>query len=350
MDQEEHWPSPPSSLKSLGQRVRWHRLRLGLSQEALAEAVGASARSLRRWEQDLSIPQKVWRERLARQFRIDPEQLLSVFSTEAKEPQPESCPPAYWTVPYARNPCFTGRESILRTISILLAAKQPVALTQATALSGLGGIGKTQIALEYAYRYRQEYCAVFWLAAETSESLTTSLQQIAELAQLPEREVADQARLVLAICQWLAKQEGWLAIVDNVEDLEVLQPLLPALGSGKLLLTTRRQALGTLAQSLELPPMTEEEGIRLLLSRVKPLAPPAAEAFLPATTPLDASTSEQAARLVHLLEGLPLALDQAGSYLQETGCQVADYVQHFQDQRKDVLARRAFMEGAIPPL
>jgi tetratricopeptide (TPR) repeat protein len=212
-------------------------------------------------------------------------------------------------------------------------------LTQAIALSGLGGIGKTQAALEYAYRYGQEYQAVFWLAAESSESLMVSLQQMADLLQLPEREAAEQSRLASTVRRWLASHQNWLVIADNVEDLDVLQPLLPALVQGALLLTTRRQALGTLARSLEVPPMSEEEGIELLLARSGQSHLHVAKASqLPA----------QAAELVHFLEGLPLALDQAGSYLQETGCQVADYVQRYQQQRKELLLRRGLHTGNHP--
>ncbi|HEU5378360.1 MAG TPA: FxSxx-COOH system tetratricopeptide repeat protein, partial [Ktedonobacteraceae bacterium] len=330
---------PPPSLPSLGQRIRWHRLQLGLSQEALAEATGVSTRSLRRWEQDLVLPQKIWRERLSLQFGVDPQALLAAFSAEANTPSP-----SLWTVPYARNLCFTGREEVLQTIHAWLATAQSVASTQAVALSGMGGIGKTQVAIEYAYRYRQEYHAVFWLGAETSENLITSLQQMADLIQLPAHEAADQSRLMAASRRWFVTHRGWLVIIDNVEDLDVLQPLLPLPGQGALLLTTRRQAVGTLARPLALPPMSEEEGINLLLARsgLSSLHSPE----IPLSQ--NAATIAQAAELVRFLEGLPLALDQAGSYLQETGCQFADYLQRCHEQHREMLARRGLHGGSHP--
>lgn len=346
MKQEGSQLSPPASPRSLGQRIRWHRLRLGASQEALAEAIGASTRSLRRWEQDLVLPQKIWRERLSVQFGLDPQDLLDAFADQSSA-QSSTIAPALWTVPDARNPCFTGRETILNTIHTWLATEQSVALTQVVALSGLGGIGKTQVAIEYVYRYRQEYQAVIWLSAETTASLMTSLQQFADLAQLPGREATDQSRLVATFRRWCATHQEWLVITDNVEDLDVLQSLLPLPGQGALLCTTRRQALGTLARSLDLPPMSEEEGIALLLSRLGQSYPtPAMPRSLVAAQ--DASLIAPAAELVRFLEGLPLALDQAGSYLQETGCHVADYLQRCHDQRKEVLARRGIHGGRHP--
>ncbi|HET8841587.1 MAG TPA: FxSxx-COOH system tetratricopeptide repeat protein, partial [Ktedonobacteraceae bacterium] len=209
----------------------------------------------------------------------------------------------------------------------------------------LGGIGKTQVAIEYAYRYTLEYQAIFWLAAETPESLINSLQQIANHLQLPERQAMEQAQIVAAVQQWLSIHADWLLIADNVEDLSLLQTLLPSQGQGSLLLTTRRQALGTLAGPLELPPMTNEEGVALLLRRARRLeaftsAPPLSQKL-----PLALSYPVEAVELVRVLEGLPLALDQAGAYIEETGCSIAEYLQRYHDQRKQVLAYRGTHGG-----
>ena len=340
MKQEGPLPIHPSS-GSLGQRIRWHRLRLRLSQESLAEAIGASTRSLRRWEQDLVLPQKVWRERLAFQFGIDPQALLVPFADESTTP-PTTISPCLWSVPYARNPYFTGREGVLQTIHTWLAAEQSATLIQAAALTGMGGMGKTQVAIEYAYRYKQTYQAVFWLGAETTENMLYSLQQMSDLIQLPAHEAADQSRLVAASRRWLATHQGWLVIIENVEDLDVLRPLLPLPGQGARLLTARRQALGTLARPLAMPPMSEEESIALLLSRSGSSSLYAPETSLPP------ATVAHAAKLVRFLEGLPLALDQAGSYLQETGCQIVDYLQRCHEQRKEILARRGLHGGSHP--
>jgi hypothetical protein len=136
--------------------------------------------------------------------------------------------------------------------------------------------------------------------------------------------------------------------VDNVENMDQLQAILPPAGQGALLLTSNRQALGTLVRPLEVPPMTDEEGVLFLLHRTgwvnrhMPGAP-----TLTGNT-LDASTAAAVSELVMLLGGLPLALDQAGAYMEETGCSVADYVQRYRSQRKQILAHRGLHGGTHP--
>src|SRR5581483_4036558 len=321
------------------QRLRQERMRRHLSQEALAEVLGLSARSISRWEQGQAIPHGQVRIQLSRFFDLSPEELFADLETEAH-------PASNWMLPFPRNPFFTGREDLLETLHNLLITHRSVALTQSYALTELGGIGKTQVALEYAYRYAQEYASLFWLAAETTESLMTSLQQIANQLQLPERQAQEQAQMVAAMQRWLVTHTGWLVIADNVEDVELLSSLLPGLGQGALLVTTRRQALGPLAQPLELPPMSTEEGATLVLRRAKQLQ--ASEAVHPQEPLPQTPLFAEAAELVYLLEGLPLALDQAGAYMEETGCGVADYVQRYHEHRRQILAHRGLHHGSHP--
>jgi hypothetical protein len=93
------------------------------------------------------------------------------------KPKPEfPAPPADkpWNVPHTRNPFFTGREGVLKKLHEALTSGSAAALSQPQAISGLGGIGKTQTAVEYVYRYRAEYSAVLWVRAESQESLISS--------------------------------------------------------------------------------------------------------------------------------------------------------------------------------
>ncbi|HET8840209.1 MAG TPA: tetratricopeptide repeat protein, partial [Ktedonobacteraceae bacterium] len=329
---------------SVGQRLLRGRLAMNWSQEKLAEALETSVMTVRRWEHDMVLPQPRFREQLCRLFRCSNEELFGPLLDVQDETSTQT---VLWTVPHPRNPYFIGREDILDAIHRLLTPQNALVQAQAAALTGLGGIGKTQTAIEYAYRYASEYSAVFWLAAETVESLMTNLQQIANLLQLPERKVAGQSQMVTAVQRWLTTHPRWLLIGDNVEDLDLLQTVLPTARQGALLLTTRGQTLGTLAELLELAPMNDEEGALLLLRRARQFGTPVPDK-LPSTAASDTLAITKAAELVRLLEGLPLALDQAGGYIEETGCGVADYLQRYNGQRKHLLARRGTHAGAHP--
>src|SRR5437763_7579955 len=82
-----------------------------------------------------------------------------------------STPEHVWNVPYRRNPFFTGREKLIEQLHSRLNEKNVTALTQTQAISGLGGIGKTQVAIEYAHRYRNDYRVVMWVSAASRDTL-----------------------------------------------------------------------------------------------------------------------------------------------------------------------------------
>jgi len=243
----------------------------------------------------------------------------------------------FWNIPYRRNPYFTGREDLLTRLHELLHAGKATALTQAQAISGLGGIGKTQTAVEYAYRSRGDYQAVLWASAATRETLISDFVALATLLQLPERDLADQGVVVAAVKRWLASNKDWLLILDNVDDLELAADFLPLASSGHILLTTRAQSTGTIANSLEVEKMVQAEGALLLLRRAKKLATGA---------PLEQVRKAEA--IVKELDGLPLALDQAGAYIEETNYSLSGYLNLYRTHRKDLLQRRSKLRSEHP--
>src|SRR5207248_9415307 len=103
-----------------------------------------------------------------------------------------------WNVPFRRNPFFTGREPIFTQIGTLLHAGKTAALSQPPAISGLGGIGKTQTAVEYAYRSRDAYQYVLWVQANTQETLLSDFVALAGLLGLPEKDAQEQQIIVQA--------------------------------------------------------------------------------------------------------------------------------------------------------
>ncbi len=242
-----------------------------------------------------------------------------------------------WSVPYRRNPFFTGQEGILTQLRTALTVNKTAALTQQAtpqAISGLGGIGKTQIALEYSYRYGQEYQAVLWAQADSREALVLAYSKLASLLHLSEKDATDKSVVVEAVKQWLATHTHWLLILDNADEIELVDDFLPAKVPGHVLLTTRAQAHGTLAHGLSVQEMAPAEGALLLLRRAKVLA---GDATLEQAPGADRTAGLELAKE---LGGLPLALDQAGAYIEETGCGLEGYRQRYQRQQTTLLKRR----------
>src|SRR6266568_4304930 len=172
-----------------------------------------------------------------------------------------------WNIPYRRNPFFTGREEVLTRLHDSLQRDATAALTQPQGLSGLGGIGKTQTAVEYAHRYRTEYQAILWIRADSPGVLTSDFVNIAHFLDLPEKNDRDQNRIVEAVMRWFRVNSDWLLIFDNVDDLTVASKFIPAAQRGHILLTTRAQAIGQLAQTIKVEKMHPEVGALFLLRR-----------------------------------------------------------------------------------
>ena len=140
--------------------------------------------------------------------------------------------------------------------------------------------------------------------------------------------------------------ENWLW--DNVEDLDLLQCFLPSTRSGAILFTTRLRVLGTLARGLDLLPMEQEEGMVFLLRRAKVFCPEATCEEVRCLRESKPTEYAVASDLVTALGGLPLALDQAGAYLEETGCSLQDYLQIYHQHRYELLARRGKQARGYP--
>ena len=249
-------------------------------------------------------------------------------------PLPASSEPV-WSVPFARNPFFTGREQELTYLYEQLHQRHTVAVGQTQSISGLGGIGKTQLAVEYAYRHRREYTYVLWARAESIEALNASYAACAAQLDLPEQHAQEQDIVVQAVKTWFQKHRSWLFILDSADEPGILVPFLPSSDNGHLLLTTRAADLTSLGMglthSLAMDPLPPEQSAYFLLQRAHLLALHA---------PLDASSSldyASALQIAHELGNLPLALDQAGAYLAATGTSLPAYLSLYQQHRPALL-------------
>ena len=328
------------------ERLRQLRIKHRWRQQDVADQLGIALVTVQRWERGFQQPSAYYRLKLSALFGLSTQELglleahPSRASAENKAREvarlgaAASDELALWMVPYARNPYFTGRNDLLELLrqqfspqgSVQPTSLRQAALTQARAIKGLGGVGKTQIALEYAYRaYEQgRYTHTIWLNAASEGAIIASLLALAELAQVSE---TDQSKQVAAIIRWLeACAQPWLLIVDNADELSFLPSYLPTRGNGHILLTTRASAVGELAPSIEVDCMSLMEGRQLLLRRAQ-------------REGSDAEMDE-ATTIVVALAQFPLALDQAGAYIDETGCSLHDYFQLYQQHRYALLARR----------
>ncbi|KAI1150932.1 hypothetical protein F4825DRAFT_424777 [Nemania diffusa] len=224
-------------------------------------------------------------------------------------------------VPYSRNDAFFAREKELSCLhSYLTGSQLPNAKhLRVMSILGIGGMGKTQLALEYVYKHRKSYKAIFWLRAENVTVLQQDYAQIGRLLDTKNELGMDLGKCVKAAKDWLSiTDEPWLLVFDNVEDIaDLLQKYWPNSGRGAIVVTTRdRDNANRLGRhTINLEGFSSDEGA-LLLSSMDP------------HIPLNVHTSE----IVKELGGLPLAICQMGCYIQQTECSLDQFLNLLRDR------------------
>jgi tetratricopeptide (TPR) repeat protein len=236
--------------------------------------------------------------------------------------RPGSTAAPIWRVPYRRNVSFTGREGLLEELRRALTRGAAVALT------GLGGIGKTQLALEYAYRHRDEYRVVWWVRAEDEATLAADYAELAAALGLAEREAKEQAVVVAAVRLWLEQNAGWLLVFDNAGSRTVVRDYVPQ-GRGAVIITSREPVWTGVATPFGLELLAPAEAVAFLCKR---------------TGDADAAA---AAALAEDLGRLPLALEQAAAYIEETGGSLQHYRDLF-EQHHAALLRQGRLSTDYP--
>lgn len=219
---------------SFGEVLKELRNRKKRSRPRLAQELHMHPSSIEKWERGDVLPDRARVEDLIRALELTQAERLLLLEAHAGH----RILPSLHNMPATRNPYFTGRENVLAQLHNHLSPGGQVALTQA--ISGLGGIGKTQIALHYAYRFQKAYSHVLWATAESSALLVTEFVKLAHDLELPEKDEEDQSKIVRAVQRWLREYVDWLLILDNVEDLGLIASFIPAGHLGSVLVTTRR--------------------------------------------------------------------------------------------------------------
>jgi Tfp pilus assembly protein PilF len=229
-------------------------------------------------------------------------------------------------MPHPRNDDFVGRKRLLRQLRRALRPEagdsRAVALVQA--IHGLGGVGKTQLAIRYVYEHAADYDAVLWLTADPPAKLASDYADLARPLGLPEAtRTTDVNEQIAAVRRWLESDGSgrWLLVFDNAESPEALRDYLPARHAGHVLITSRRPRWERPARTIEVQTMERRESVRLLLGRS------------------GQSDAVAAGELAEALGDLPLALAQAAGYLADSGLSFADYLDLFRQRRAELLQR-----------
>ncbi|MEA2563200.1 MAG: hypothetical protein QOH06_4704 [Acidobacteriota bacterium] len=254
-----------------------------------------------------------------------------VWGITGKKPRRKKTgrPPFLHNLPYLPlGKLLKGRDEELRHLAESLETGGQTAIVQQQALYGLGGIGKTRLAVEHAWAFGSRYRAAFFVRADTPEGLRTGLAALAraDLLKLGERKAEEET--VHEVLAWLKANPGWLLILDNVDSKEAesaVLALLPGLTGGRVLLTSRLREWPSWVQTQPLDTIPLEEARDFLLKRTNGHRRAA---------PDDA---DRARELAQKLDGLPLALEQAGAYIVHTRLSFSKYLEVWEEERKRVL-------------
>ena len=213
-------------------------------------------------------------------------------------------------VPYERNPFFTGREELLEKIRQKMHDDQLKGYKHRIALYGLGGVGKTQISLEYCFLYKDDYDYLFWLSAVDQQRLLLSFREIADiLTEHYDRKFDGTAEeIARAVLRWLESKNKWLLIFDNLDDIRIADGYLPHTHlSGHVLITTRNKNCdGIPAEGVEINLLNAKDSVSLLLHRSG------------LENDQRKEVKVEAQKIVDILGYLPLAIEQAASFIRST--------------------------------
>jgi len=233
---------------------------------------------------------------------------------------------------------FKGREDDLARVrrSLLTRPAHATAVTSKQAIHGLGGVGKTRFAVEYAHRYGSEYSARLYANADTPSALASNMATLVHVLDLQEKDEKEQAKQLEAVERWLRMHAGWLLILDNVDTAEAqsaVNAAFKSLTTGHVLITSRLTDWGTGVNAVELDVLSLPASTEFLIERTNrktetPTAP---------ARQVTASDPDEAEALAEELGRLALALEQAGAYICANRITFAEYRKRLTEVELEVL-------------
>jgi tetratricopeptide (TPR) repeat protein len=248
----------------------------------------------------------------------------SITAATAVGPRHGSRAPAVWGHVPPKNPNFTGRQELLRELHVRLHEGTTAVLPEA--LHGMGGVGKSQLAVEYVYLHQADYDVVWWIPAERPAQIGSALVELAKRLGVGGGAEANTAvPAVIDALRTGVPHDNWLLVFDNAEDPRTVREYFPQGGRGRVLVTSRNAQWANVARSLEVDVFTREESKELLRRRGPELS------------------DDDADGLAEALGDLPLAIEQAATWLAETGMSAAEYLRLFNEKRSELL-------GTDPPV
>jgi tetratricopeptide (TPR) repeat protein len=236
------------------------------------------------------------------------------------------------TLPYAPlGELLKGRDDDLQQLQQQLGPIPENSATPSTAVAliGMGGVGKTRLAIEHAWRNAARRSAVLFAPASTPEALNRTLAGLAAVLDLPEKDATEEAVQRQAVIGWLGFHPGWLLILDGIDGkaaAQAVEALLPQISGGQVLFTTQLSKWSAAVQRLPLEVLSTEAAAAFLLERT---------ASGRREEPADPANARE---LAQDLDGLALALEQAGAYIDERGISFSRYRKDWQEGRERVLS------------
>lgn len=252
-----------------------------------------------------------------------------IFPTPLHQDSPVEDVPTVWGAVPPRNPNFTGRRELLRQ----LAERVPTGTTAVlpSALHGMGGIGKTQMAVEYIYTHLRDYDIVWWIQATQQTQIRVALTELAQHLRLPgSGEAITAVPAVIEALRTGRPSRRWLLVFDSAEDPKMVRKFFPANGPGEILITSRNPDWVSVARPVEVAVFERSESKELLRRR----GPEIEEA--------------EADQLAEKLGDLPLAIEQAAAWRAETGMPVVEYLRLFDEKITEILNTSAPADYELP--